>query len=151
MITNCSIGLLSVRLFHNRTSLAYELRCTPHHEGKRACNAIARHIERSTQPDNAHPELRHLHMDEQTPHLHVTVVPIVTTEIKKKAKESNARKHYRTKPKNGPRLSADDIMTRENLTRFQDTYAEAMEQFGLERGIRGSEARHVDQHEYYRQ
>ena len=83
MITNCSIGLLSVRLFHNRTTLAYELRCTPHHEGKRACNAIARHIERSTQPDNAHPEPRHLHMDEQTPHLHVTVVPIVTTERKK--------------------------------------------------------------------
>ncbi|MDE6695276.1 MAG: plasmid recombination protein [Muribaculaceae bacterium] len=45
----------------------------------------------------------HLHMDEQTPHLHVTVVPIVTTERKNKAKESNARKHYRTKPKNEPR------------------------------------------------
>ena len=201
-----------------------------------SCNAIARHIERSTQPDNAHPELRHLnrddfirypdgvsglgeaiqyrldhagltrkigknqvlalnvlltsdgealrrladegrldewaqasigwakktfgvdnvvgahlHMDEQTPHLHVTVVPIVTTERKKKASESNAKKRYRTKPKDGPRLSANDIMTRENLVRFQDTYAEAMERFGLERGIRGSEARHVDQHEYYRQ
>lgn len=199
-------------------------------------NAIARHIERSTQPDNAHPELRHLnredfirypegvgglgdairyrldhagltrkigknqvlalnvlltsdgealrrladegrldewaetsvgwakqtfgednvvaahlHMDEQTPHLHVTVVPIVTTERKTKASEARATKRYRTKPKNGPRLSADDIMTRENLTRFQDTYAEAMARFGLERGIRGSEARHVDQHEYYRQ
>lgn len=201
-----------------------------------SCTAIARHIERSTQPDNAHPELRHLnrddfikypdgvdglgeaiqhrldhagltrkigknqvlalnillssdgdalrrladegrlddwaessvlwaketfgeenvvgahlHMDEQTPHLHVTVVPIVTTERKKKTSESNAKKHYRTKTKDGPRLSANDIMTRENLIRFQDTYAEAMERFGLERGIRGSEARHVDQHEYYRQ
>lgn len=201
-----------------------------------SCTAIARHIERSTQPDNAHVELRylnrddfikypdgvdglgeaiqhrldhagltrkigknqvlalnillssdgdalrrladegrlddwaessvlwaketfgeenvvgaHLHMDEQTPHLHVTVVPIVTAERKKKAKEAKAKKHYRTKPKNGPRLSADDIMTRENLTRFQDTYAVVMERFGLERGIRGSEARHVDQHEYYRQ
>ena len=42
-------------------------------------------------------------------------------------------------------------MTRENLTGFQDTYAEATARFGLERGIRGSEARHVDQHEYYRQ
>lgn len=201
-----------------------------------SCNAIARHIERSTQPDNAHPELRHLnredfirypegvgglgeairyrldhagltrkigknqvlalnvlltsdgealrrladegrlnewaetsigwakqtfgednvvgahlHMDEQTPHLHVTVVLIVTTERKRKPSEARATKRYRTKPKNGPRLSADDIMTRENLTRFQDTYAEAMARFGLERGIRGSEARHVDQHEYYRQ
>lgn len=201
-----------------------------------SCTAIARHIERSTQPDNAHPELRHLnrddfvkypdgvdglgeairhrldhagltrkigrnqvlalnvllssdgdalrrladegrlddwaqssvrwaketfgeenvvgahlHMDEQTPHLHVTVVPIVTAERKKKASEAKAGKRYRTRPKNCARLSANDIMTRDNLTRFQDTYAEAMERFGLERGIRGSEARHVDQHEYYRQ
>ena len=200
------------------------------------CNAIARHIERTTQPDNAHPELSHLnrddfikypdgvvglggaiqhrldnagltrkigknqvlalhvlmtsdgdalrrladegrleewaqssvgwakqtfgegnvvaahlHMDEQTPHLHVTVVPIVTAERKKKASEAKAKKRYRTKSKGGPRLSANDIMTRENLISFQDTYAEAMERFGLERGIRGSEARHVDQHEYYRQ
>ncbi len=78
-------------------------------------------------------------------------MPIVTTERKSKASEARAKKRYRTKPQNGPRLSADDIMTRENLTRFQDTYAEAMARFGLERGIRGSEARHVDQHEYYRQ
>lgn len=48
-------------------------------------------------------------------------------------------------------MNANDIMTRENLTRFQDTYTEAMARFGLERAIRGSEARHVDQHEYYRQ
>lgn len=200
-----------------------------------SCTAIARHIERSTQPDNAHPELRHLnrddfirypdgvaglgeaiqhridhagltrkvgknqvlalnvllssdgealrrladegrlnewaeasvgwaketfgeanvvgahlHMDEQTPHLHVTVVPIVTTERRRRASEAKATKRYRTKPKTGPRLSADDIMTRDNLTSFQDTYAKAMERFGLERGVRGSEARHVDQHEYYR-
>lgn len=93
----------------------------------------------------------HLHIDEQTPHLHVTVVPIVTTERKKKASEAKARKHYRTKSGNAPRLSAGSIMTRENLSHFQDTYAEAMERFGLERGIRGSEARHVDQYEYYRQ
>ena len=29
-----------------------------------SCTAIARHIERSTQPDNAHPELRHLNRDD---------------------------------------------------------------------------------------
>lgn len=42
-------------------------------------------------------------------------------------------------------------MIRENLTYFQDTYGEAMAQLGLERGIKDSEGRHVDQHEYYRQ
>lgn len=92
----------------------------------------------------------HLHMDEQTPHLHVTVVPIVTIPRKKKASEKKAKKRYRTKAANAPRLSADDVMTRDNLTKFQDSYAEAMKRFGLERGVRGSEARHVDQHQYYR-
>lgn len=91
-----------------------------------------------------------LHMDEYTPHLHLVVVPITTAERKKKPRESKAKKRYRTQPKNAPRLSADSIMTRENLIHFQDTYGEAMAQFGLERGIKGSEARHVDQHEYYR-
>ncbi len=92
----------------------------------------------------------HLHMDEQTPHLHVTVVPIVTTERKRKASEANVKKRYRTKPKGAARLCANDIMTRETLERLQDEYADEMEPFGLERGIRGSEARHVSQHEYYR-
>jgi len=155
-----------------------------------SCNAIARHIERTTQPDNAHPELRHLnrddfikypdgvdglgeaiqhrldnagltrkigknqvlalhvlmtsdgdalrrladegrlndwaessvrwaketfgeenvvgahlHMDEQTPHLHVTVVPIVTTERKKKASEAKPRNATAPNPRTAPGLA----------------------------------------------
>lgn len=91
-----------------------------------------------------------LHMDERTPHLHIAVVPIVTTERKKKAREATAKKRYRTKAANRPRLCADDIMERGKMSRYQDTYAEAMAKYGLERGIRGSEARHIGQHEYYR-
>ena len=92
-----------------------------------------------------------LHMDERTPHLHIAVVPIVTTERKKKAREAAVKKRYRTKPTNRPRLCADDIMERKAMSRYQDLYAEAMAKYGLERGVRGSEARHIDQHEYYRQ
>ncbi len=91
-----------------------------------------------------------LHMDERTPHLHIAVVPIVTAERKKKAREATAKKRYRTKAANRPRLCADDIMERGKLSRYQDIYAEAMAKYGLERGIRGSEARHIGQHEYYR-
>ena len=91
-----------------------------------------------------------LHMDERTPHLHIAVVPIVTTERKKKAREATAKKRYRTKSANRPRLCADDIMERGKMSRYQDIYAEAMAKYGLERGIRGSEARHIEQHEYYR-
>ncbi len=44
----------------------------------------------------------HLHMDEQTPHLHVTVVPIVTTERRRKASEAKATKRYRTSRRTAP-------------------------------------------------
>ena len=68
-----------------------------------------------------------LHMDEKTPHIHATVIPIVSGERRKaKQEESNGKKKYRKKPKDTVRLCADDVMTRDNLERFQDTYAEKM-------------------------
>ncbi len=47
-------------------------------------------------------------------------------------------------------MCADDVMTRDNLERFQDSYAEAMGKYGLQRGIRGSDARHISIPQYYR-
>ena len=90
-----------------------------------------------------------LHMDEETPHIHATIVPIVQTERKKQKKELTAKKRYRTKAP-APRLCADEVMSRANLIRYQDTYAEQMEAYGLQRGIKGSEAQHISTHEYYR-
>ena len=46
-----------------------------------------------------------LHMDEKTPHLHATIVPIVTGERVRRKREGE--KKYETK--SGPRLSADDV------------------------------------------
>ena len=93
-----------------------------------------------------------LHMDEKTPHIHATVVPIVTGERRKaKQEENNGKKKYRKKPKDTVRLCADDVMTRDNLERFQDTYAEKMRKYGLERGIKGSDARHISTPQYYRE
>lgn len=102
-----------------------------------------------------------LHMDEKTPHIHATVVPIVTGE-RRKAKETKkqeekseqdvpGKKKYRKKNPNAVRLCADDVMTRENLKLFQDSYAEAMAKYGLRRGIDGSEAKHTTNQEYYRE
>ena len=90
-----------------------------------------------------------LHMDEETPHIHATIVPIVQTERKKQKKEQAVKKRYRTKAP-APRLCADEVMSRANLIRYQDTYAEQMVAYGLQRGIKGSEAQHVSTHEYYR-
>ena len=88
-----------------------------------------------------------LQMDEKTPHLHATVVPIVTGERKRKSREGE--KKYRTH--NGPRLSADDVMGRARLSTYQNTYATAMREFGLQRGVVGSTAKHQSNGEYYRQ
>lgn len=91
-----------------------------------------------------------LHMDEQTPHIHATLVPIVKGERKRKKKEEQVKKRYRKKPTNSVRLCADDIMTRLKLKAYQDTYAEAMKKYGLQRGINGSDARHISTGQYYR-
>ena len=95
-----------------------------------------------------------LHMDEATPHIHATVVPIVTGERRKakeqKKQEESHKKKYRKKNTEAPRLCADDVMTRVKLKEYQDSYAEAMKKYGLERGILGSEARHISTQEFYR-
>ncbi|MCD8183449.1 MAG: plasmid recombination protein [Bacteroides sp.] len=87
-----------------------------------------------------------LHMDEKTPHLHATIVPIVTTERFRKKREGE--KKYETK--SGARLSADDVMRRSKLHEYQNSYAAAMKVFGLERGIVGSTAKHLANSEYYK-
>lgn len=91
-----------------------------------------------------------LHMDEHTPHIHATVVPIVTGERRKaRKKQAEGKRTYRKKA-NAVRLCADDLMSRERLVAYHDSYAEAMAKYGLHRGIRGSEARHTTTAQYYR-
>ena len=91
-----------------------------------------------------------LHMDEQTPHIHATLVPIVKGERKRRKKEEQVKKRYRKKPTDIARLCTDDIMTRTKLKSYQDTYAQSMSGYGLQRGIDGSEARHITTRQYYR-
>ncbi len=88
-----------------------------------------------------------LHMDEKTPHLHATIVPIVHTERQRREREGE--KKYNTK--SGPRLSADDVLKRAKLREYQNTYAAAMSEFGLKRGIVGSTARHIATSTHYKQ
>ena len=91
-----------------------------------------------------------LHMDEHTPHIHATVVPIVTGKRRKaKKKQADSKRTYRKKA-NAVRLCADDLLTRERLVAYHDSYAAAMAKYGLQRGIRGSEARHTTTAQYYR-
>jgi Plasmid recombination enzyme. len=99
-----------------------------------------------------------LHLDETTPHIHATVIPIVTgqsrkAKLKEKEQEQKikGKKKYKPKDPNTARLCVDDVMTRVKLKEYQNTYAEKMQVYGLERGIDGSEARHITQPQYYRE
>ncbi|WP_342381972.1 MobV family relaxase [Bacteroides ovatus] len=91
-----------------------------------------------------------LHMDEKTPHIHATIIPIVTGERRKAKQQQEGKKKYRKKNPQSVRLCADDVMARDKLKHYQDTYAEAMNKYGLHRGIDGSIARHISTSEYYK-
>ena len=93
-----------------------------------------------------------LHMDEKTPHIHATVIPIVTGERRKAGQEEqNGKKKYRKKNPQDVRLCADDVMARHRLKYYQDTYAQAMNKYGLQRGVDGSLAKHISTMQYYKQ
>lgn len=68
-----------------------------------------------------------LHQDEKTPHIHAVVVPITPDK----------------------RLCAKELFTPKTLRQLQTDYAHAMRPFGLERGIEGSRAKHVEMKHVY--
>lgn len=92
-------------------------------------------------------------MDETTPHIHATIVPIVRGERRKAKQEQakNSGKRTYRKKKDAPRLCADDVMSRPKLKEYQTTYAEAMAHYGLARGIDGSEAKHITCSQFYKE
>ena len=93
-----------------------------------------------------------LHMDEKTPHIHATIIPIVTGERRKaKQQQQDGKKKYRKKNSQSARLCADDVMARDKLKHYQNTYAEAMNKYGLQRGVDGSEARHISTSQFYKE
>ena len=69
-----------------------------------------------------------LHLDEATPHVHAYLVPL---------------------DERGKLNCRGLFGGREKLSKFQDSYAEAMSPLGLERGIKGSRAKHTSVKQYY--
>ncbi|KAA6312206.1 hypothetical protein EZS27_036821 [termite gut metagenome] len=73
---------------------------------------------------------------------------------RRKAKEEKpieGKKKYKKKNPNAARLCADDVMARDKLKGYQDSYAQRMQVYELQRGIEGSEARHINTGQYYRE
>ncbi|MDJ0648101.1 MAG: MobV family relaxase [Xenococcaceae cyanobacterium MO_188.B19] len=69
-----------------------------------------------------------LHLDEATPHIHAYLVPL---------------------DERGKLNCRGLFGGREKLSKFQDSYAQAMSPLGLERGIKGSRAKHTKVKQYY--
>ena len=69
-----------------------------------------------------------LHLDESTPHIHAYLVPI---------------------DERGKLNCRGIFGGREKMSLFQDSYAAAMSPLGLERGVRGSKAKHTSIKQYY--
>ncbi|MBD2254775.1 MobV family relaxase [Nostoc parmelioides] len=69
-----------------------------------------------------------LHLDEATPHIHAYFVPL-------DEKGQLRAKHF--------------FDGRQKMREFQDSYSEATEHLGLERGIKGSRAQHQDIKDFY--
>ncbi len=88
-----------------------------------------------------------LHLDETTPHIHAFVVP----EIEMAEKRGRKRKDGTSAPeKLKPGLAASHWLDgRVKVGELQDRYAAAMEPFGLERGLKGSQAKHRTIRSYY--
>mgnify|MGYP000152656413 FL=1 len=68
---------------------------------------------------------------------------------KAKQKQTEGKRSYRKKA-DVARLCADDVLNRDKLIGYHDDYAKIMDKYGLRRGVRGSEARHVTTAQYYR-
>lgn len=83
-----------------------------------------------------------VHCDELTPHIHCIIVPIINV------KEGDLTKNGKQK-KMGARLSARELTQRKDLVALQDEYAMAMKKYGLERGVKGSRAKHENLSEFY--
>ena len=69
-----------------------------------------------------------LHLDESTPHVHAYLVPL---------------------DERGKLNCRGIFGGREKMSRFQDSYAAAMSPLGLERGVKGSKAKHTKIKQYY--
>lgn len=84
----------------------------------------------------------HLHQDEKTPHFQCFVVPVL-------GKGGGRAGEVGTEPNCAARLSARDMFSPTTLSQLQTDFAEAMQPFGLERGIKGSRAKHKTMRQMY--
>ncbi len=70
-----------------------------------------------------------IHQDEKTPHIHALIIPITPD----------------------GRLSAHEMVGRPTLKKYQNSYADAMAEHGLQRGVENSQTKHKPMRQFYGQ
>lgn len=89
-----------------------------------------------------------LHQDEQTPHMHVVVIPETMMRETRGRRPKSAGKAAASPEK--PTLAAHKWLDgAAALAAMQDRYADAMAQFGLERGVKGTRTKHKTVRAFY--
>ena len=84
-----------------------------------------------------------VHFDEKTPHIHAYCTPIIKKEVKWRNQKGSGGKIKNS-------LTARDFNgTKQMLRDMQDSFALSMSSLGLERGKRGSNAKHEHIQKYY--
>lgn len=99
-----------------------------------------------------------LHLDEDTPHIHMIIVPIVSGVSRRTASYRRQREKAGVKtcpPKESIRLSADELVTKKKLYYYHTSYADDVGcRFGLVRGEMaepGTSKTHRSQHDNLRE
>jgi hypothetical protein len=75
-----------------------------------------------------------LHLDESTPHIHAYIVPL---------NEKTKRLSYKEM------FGGSVAQGRLKMSQLQDSYASALAPLGIQRGVKGSKAKHIQVQEYY--
>lgn len=89
-----------------------------------------------------------LHLDEKTPHIHCVVVPIVEKELKHRRTKAQIAQGEPATTYTANRLDADSMTKKKHLVELQDEYGKAVEHLGIQRGLKGSKAKHQELKDY---
>lgn len=90
-----------------------------------------------------------LHCDEATPHMHVSIVPIVEKEKTKRRTKKQIEVGAPGIKYKCSTLCAKELFNKDKLVELQTSYAQYCEPLGLRRGIRNSKAQHTLLKKFY--
>lgn len=90
-----------------------------------------------------------LHLDEKTPHFHITVMPLERAEKNRRRTKQQIKNNENAGTYTVYNFNAKKLFSVNELTRNQDEFAIAVSELGIQRGIKNSKAKHTTIKEYH--